>query len=519
LNLRRLPRRGAALLGVLCAVPLGASAARIEIVARTGQPAPGTNGALFVSFQAPQADFRGRVVFEAVVAGGGATTADNQGIWYGTPDALELVAREGDPAPGVPGAVLGRPSGFWLTAAFASGDDVLLTGYLSGLSVVAGNDQAIWVRRDGGLELVAREGSQIPGGPAGVTFDANFRETLLDAAGRVAFLGELTGAGVDATNDHALFAERSGALETILRQGDVAPGVPGDVPLVELRGIARDADGPLLLDGLHTNFISGIWLVPESGPVVPFVLQQAAAPGGEHFGAVAQPCFDAGNVHFRGNLFNPDFPSGIWSGTLSGVARIVLGGDAAPGTAPGATFQSVILRDCAGADAVLAGALEGSGVDSSNAAGLWAWRDGALGLVARQATPIPTLRGVPDAEFEEFPQSYVNLAGDVAFAASLQGAGVGVDESYGLFLEHDGGLQFVARHQRLMAVAPGDNRRVVSLAMIPGIDDAGHFAFHAEFDDGSEAIVVAPEPASGAAGAVATGLLAAALRARAAAAA
>jgi|GEM_PF-1145811 len=79
-----------------------------EPIARTGDTAPGIDGAIFNAFKDPlNAPDCADVAFVGTVKGGGATTANNDGLWF-QPDfaPLTLIAREGDdaPAPGSPGA-------------------------------------------------------------------------------------------------------------------------------------------------------------------------------------------------------------------------------------------------------------------------------------------------------------------------------------------------------------------------------------------------------------------------------
>jgi hypothetical protein len=56
----------------------------------------------------------GMVCFEASLANGGVTTANDTGIWVGTPGNLTLVCREGDVAPDTGGLLFGNTSGLQL---------------------------------------------------------------------------------------------------------------------------------------------------------------------------------------------------------------------------------------------------------------------------------------------------------------------------------------------------------------------------------------------------------------------
>src|SRR3954464_7761193 len=99
-------------------------------------------------------------------------------------------------------------------------------GTVAGAGVTSGNDDALWtapVSNTPTWSLVAREGSQAPGLPAGVTF-GSFGSITGDAGFQFgpapAFIAQLQGTGVDASNDAALFATvYDGSLAVIAREG------------------------------------------------------------------------------------------------------------------------------------------------------------------------------------------------------------------------------------------------------------------------------------------------------------
>ena len=74
--------------------------------ALSGQTAPGTGGRLFSFFYPPSIGSTGRVVFPGWLTG---VTSNDEGLWSGLPGAIQLVAREGSPAPGTTG-VFGQNS-------------------------------------------------------------------------------------------------------------------------------------------------------------------------------------------------------------------------------------------------------------------------------------------------------------------------------------------------------------------------------------------------------------------------
>src|SRR4029077_20937449 len=87
--------------GMWCYTPFGTT-----LVARMGDPAPGIAGANISSLDTfPGLNPSGSVVFRASLAlGGSITSANNTAIWSGNPASPQVVARSGETAPGTGGA-------------------------------------------------------------------------------------------------------------------------------------------------------------------------------------------------------------------------------------------------------------------------------------------------------------------------------------------------------------------------------------------------------------------------------
>lgn len=71
-----------------------------SLVAREGDPAPGTVDATFTRFGDPKLNDGGEVVFQGDLAGSGATFSNRSGIFTSS----GMVVRTGDAAPGIDGA-------------------------------------------------------------------------------------------------------------------------------------------------------------------------------------------------------------------------------------------------------------------------------------------------------------------------------------------------------------------------------------------------------------------------------
>ena len=98
---------------------------------------------------------------------------------------------------------------------------------LFGREVTPSNDEGVWSEAFGMLSLVAREGSQAPGTPAGANFDYITLPVLNDES-RVAFSASLLRGrgGVTSSNDTGIWSEGSGTLARVAREGGSAPGTP-----------------------------------------------------------------------------------------------------------------------------------------------------------------------------------------------------------------------------------------------------------------------------------------------------
>jgi hypothetical protein len=115
------------------------------------------------------------------------------------------------------------------------------------------NDSGIWSEGGTGLQLIARENDPAPGVPAGVLFDV-LSAPAMNATGRLVFTADLRGTGVTTANNTGLWAQDdNGALALILREGDAVdvddgPGI--DMRTVSQIGFWSDGAGE---DGARTG--------------------------------------------------------------------------------------------------------------------------------------------------------------------------------------------------------------------------------------------------------------------------
>ncbi len=205
-------------------------------VALSGTQAPGLPTGVVFDFFAGVAGStdrsstnNNRFLVSAVLTGPGVNTANDTVLLRGdSTGQLDIVAREGAQVPGLPAGTTFRS---FSDQKINEAGSVAFRAELQGPDVQFDNNSAIFSDRGGsGVELIMREGDQAPGLTAGVVY-SNPSDFLFNEAGRIAFSIRLTGTDVTGANDRAIFAEgNSAGLVPIAREGDDAIGVgPGTV--------------------------------------------------------------------------------------------------------------------------------------------------------------------------------------------------------------------------------------------------------------------------------------------------
>ncbi|MCV2419563.1 choice-of-anchor tandem repeat NxxGxxAF-containing protein [Paucibacter sp. DJ2R-2] len=376
-------------------------------VALTGSAAPGTgNGVSFASLSTPQLNAAGQVAFLATLSGAGVSGSNDGGIWRdGT-----LLVRKGSAAPGAgSGVSLSTLSSMQLNAA----GQVTYSALLSGTNITPDkNDSSLWL----GSKLIAQTGRAAPGTGSGVSF-AFLGGGMLNSAGQVAYRAQLSGTGVNTSNDFGIWRDNS----MIVREGSAAPGTGSGVNFAVAILSDFNAAGQVAyqanLTGSSLND-SSIWrdsdLIAREGNAAPGTVAGVSFGNltSTRLNAAGQVAFRAGLTGTGVNSFNND---SIWRGS-SLIART---GDAAPGTGTGVSFAEFagisdpLKLNAAGQVAFMA-TLRGDGVSESNERGIW--RDDKL--IARTGDAAPGT-----ATFKSLSAHQLNAGGQVAFRATLDGVG------------------------------------------------------------------------------------------------
>jgi hypothetical protein len=217
----------------------------LQLVLRKGDPAPGTPAGVTFGYSSGTSfpfsqmviNPQGRLAFLSSIVGPGVTTSNEQGIWSGLPGALQLIAREGNPAVGAAAGVVydrleQRPMINRL-------GQVSFAGFMSGTGVTTANSQGLWLAQPNGTtQLVVRNGSAAPGLPAGYTMtgiygsgSASGFTAYLSDQGQLAFVADVTGPDIPqntGSSPTALFLGSPGNIKAIALTGtqimDAEPG-------------------------------------------------------------------------------------------------------------------------------------------------------------------------------------------------------------------------------------------------------------------------------------------------------
>ncbi len=320
----------------------------LETLVRSGNSAPGTEPG--VEFDGFQVNFLNPISFndqnEAVFLGGltgpSINTSNNFGIWRSARDGeVNLVARRGDPAPGLGMGVvfnfnasaLGFPA-----PSLNNNGSLAFTGAFTGTSIELGNDSGIWKETtENGLSLQVREGSPAPSTAPGVLF-RSFSDPALNEKDQIAFVGSLTGAGVDPSNDTGIWVQSlEGDFDAVVLEGELAPNIGSNVrfsgfgPLTGFGSMVLNNEGNIAFhSGLRgpgisaiTNNSRSLWKGGGNDELSIVARQGDLAPGTHDATFLSFDSFALnanGSVAFLARTGGND---GIWAEDHAGNLRLV----------------------------------------------------------------------------------------------------------------------------------------------------------------------------------------------------
>ncbi|HUN80899.1 MAG TPA: choice-of-anchor tandem repeat NxxGxxAF-containing protein [Phycisphaerae bacterium] len=252
------------------------NAGSLQLVSRAGQQAAGTSpGTIFLDYSEPGLNNHGAIAFRGVLTGPDVTPQNNVGIWRNQGNTMSLVARSADAAAGVPSAVF---SDFG-TPLINGQDKIAFSGRLAGASVTTDNDSGLWVDNAGALQLIARESDPALGLGKGIFFGDGLGIFAMNALGQIVIDAPLSGSAVTTANDRGLWVDDPLiGLKLVLSKGEQVEIHPGDfrtisdyvLPFAASGGqdgrkeVLNDS-GQLVVDLTFTDGTTGIFVtdVPE----------------------------------------------------------------------------------------------------------------------------------------------------------------------------------------------------------------------------------------------------------------
>lgn len=436
----------------------------LGLVARNGDPAPGLPaGTVFTGFTnievpSPPQIGGGRTYFIAALSG---FSTSEFSLWEHDGQSLIPVVVHGDPAPGLPGAMLSTPG-----AAVNGNGDAIVRASLFGAGVSTSSDEALFTNRSGALERIAREGDQAPGTPAGVVFGvgglgaspATFNEVAFNEAGRVAVQADLLGADVNSFNDEALFVEQGGALTLLVREGDPAPAGSGGGVTFGGNSVSFD------LQNLSFNDLGHIAFFAELGGAINTTLASFSNHAGE-------------------------------------LVEVMRSGDPVPGV-PGetvTTFSAPVLNDAGRMAIRVSFELPGPPFSPPPRLGVYWDQNGEPGELSPLILPDDPLTGSADRTLRTAgPILGYAADGRIAFSGALDDPETGAHGA--IFLgEPDGTVRVVVALGDEFDVPGGDGIRVITdidVSFLHSFGESGAIAFRLDFEDGSTGVFVST-PADG----------------------
>jgi hypothetical protein len=500
----------------LAASGLAASVAnagvRWSVIARQGAPAPGAGaGVVFGNdLLPPSIDEEGRVGFHASLAGAGVTSANDYAIWYGPAASPALVAREGDPVPGLTGvryASFGAP-------AYNSGK-VLFTARLVGTGVTTANNLGLFLSDNGAPPVMVARTNGPAAGLTGLRYSL-FTEHAINATGKLVFRGVVAGAGVNAGNDGAIWSGTVGAIELIGREGSPS-GLGTDLFFGDLSTgpVNMSATGEatfistLIGNGAGIDPTGTLWR-SSSGAPTPIVRTGLQAPGTgpgtRLFDLYNPPASTSGMVAVGADLAGPNVTpftdKGIWAGPPEDMRLVARAGSALEGGLQYQAFTTNPYLNRRG-DIAFGCTLRGAGVDLSNNTAVCIGSVSYPRLVARAGAPVQSLPGVVYAPIF-VSKILFNESGMAAFEWAV--AGVGVDQTNDAVLQvvHESGAHMlVLREGQPFELSAGDSRTVAAFHPITsstsqggdgrsqGFSSSGQLSLRLDFTDGTLALAIA----------------------------
>ncbi len=500
-------------------------------VAITGDASPGSGGT-FTGFTTFSMNQNGEValfgISSAVISN---AVGEVDGVWAEDAGTLLRVVQHGQPAPGGGGGFF---SAFAATPVIRDDGAVVFRG-----SMLTGQNGVWSGTTSSGPDLLAITGMSVPALGAGVTLQSLTYATsdipVFSQSGRLVALGKVTGTGITTgVNDDLLFtAAPGGLLSAVARKGDPAPGAPAGAQYDVLSKpdsysptglVAFKADMKTGLGGVVSNTKAGVWggvpgaleLRARMGDAIDLSYNYATPDTKLFLNSAGTKVLSTTATDFFGTvpaLVRTGAPPALLVRQGMAVTDVPLASFANDPTAGGGAKYYRFAMASSGVVAFEA-PMAGTGINASNAWGLFIHSGGANRLALRQGQQIPGLpagvvvQNTAPSSFDNispFLEFHVNKFGHLCVQVILSGTGVSSSNNRALLaMDHTGAWTLVARRGASFTLPGTATVKTISSLIsvsiqssgaqdgkIMGWNDAGQAVFRLNFTDNSSGIFVA----------------------------
>lgn len=482
-----------------------------------GDPAPGSPSGTFSGPQNPHCLAPGRVALLAILANTPNSPLDNRGVWQGTSAGTALLALSDQALPSTGGRKF-----YTATQTYPVQNRAGASAFLGTLEFRTGTDEAAVFYSAGGPARVAvQQGDAAPAIPGG-TFGQilSYTDLSFGEADRLTFVAPIN--NVPSGTNRALYTGNASTrtYAPVARTGNAAP-LPGAPTFSSINTPSINGAGDV---AFFANLAGGppsfaLFVKPAAGALQSVMAQGDAAPGfpagwtvvsiiGQNSGLAM--INDLGEFAIAANVQSAGGGSasqGLWRGAPGALSLIAKRNDHAAGhpnpAAVYSTFSPIINRS----GAVFFYANLANSAPQND--GFWIAPPGQaprlLALLPQQAPDMPA--GIQFNSISTGGISF-NNRGEGLINASLNYA-VSSTPANGIFAGRPGRLRKVVASGDLLEVAPGVTRTVVSVLCWTGagpdmgrpisINDRGEVAFSCSFVGGGSGTFIAqlPNPCPG----------------------
>ena len=426
----------------------------IECVAHAGDPAPGMPGVTLAVTNSARIDGEGNVSFFAFLEGEGVTYDNNMAVFYGPVGDAQCLIRTGDPAPGMPDGVI-IDCLYYAAEMLSECGTMVLAPTVAGPGIEAGvNETILLMGPPGDWVKVLQEGDQAPGCEPGETFQSPLGGKLSDEGTLMVGSDLRDPVWPDSFfPDHGLWiAMPGGDLQLVNREGVEVPGLPAGTTLMAHSEPVFNDGGQMVFWGATSGpsrvTREGRWLAApgslqyityDDAPVPDLpegVIWQDAAGGHSTTNAQGQVT-DTGYISGPGVTEDNNYV--LVAGTVGDLHVIARKGDAVPEAGPGVhvDFLGPCLVNNLG-EMLYRVRYAGEGITDANDHAVYFGPLGAGELMLRDGDPAPTfpagvvVPSVSDMLFE----TAMNDVGDMISGTLIEGPGVTEDDDVVLWLWH-----------------------------------------------------------------------------------